>query len=149
MTRKTWSMALVGMLGGAAILAAAEKAKPAQDDLSVVKRAVASNSTASAPAGPQAEAQPTPRAAARGHEPQWFKVRVVDKASGKKKVTVNMPLALVKALGDDLPVDWPCGEATREVRSSLKISEVLAALEAGQDLVQVDDDESEVRVWVE
>jgi len=148
MTRTTWSMTLVGILGGAALLAAGQQAKPAQDDLSVVKRAVASDTTTSAPARPQAEAQPAPRTAARGHEPQWFKVRVVDKASGKKKVTVNMPLALVKALGDDLPVDWPCGEHAR-VRSSLKISEVLAALEAGQDLVEVDDDESEVRVWVE
>jgi hypothetical protein len=145
-------MTLVGMLGGAALVAAGEPAKPAQDDLSVVKRAVASDTTASAPARPaaaaQAAAQPAPRTAARGHEPQWFKVRIVDKASGRKKVTVNMPLALVKALGDDLPVDWSCGEHAR-VRSSLKISEVLAALEAGQDLVQVDDDESEVRVWVE
>jgi hypothetical protein len=148
MTRTTWSMALVGMLGGAAFLTAAEQPKPVQDDLSVVKRAVASDATASAPARLQAEEQPAPRAAARGHEPQWFKVRIVDKATGKKKVTVNMPLALVKALGDDMPVDWPCGDHTR-VRSSLKVSEVLAALEAGQDLVQVDDEESEVRVWVE
>jgi hypothetical protein len=148
MTRTTWSMALVGMLGGAAFLTAAEQPKPAQDDLSVVRRAVATDATASTPVRPQADAQPAPRAAARGHEPQWFKVRIVDKASGKKKVTVNMPLALVKALGDDLPVDWPCGEHAR-VRSSLKVSEVLAALEAGQDLVQVDDEESEVRVWVE
>jgi len=92
MTRTTWSMTLVGILGGAALLAAGQQAKPAQDDLSVVKRAVASDTTTSAPARPQAEAQPAPRTAARGHEPQWFKVRVVDKASGKKKVTVNMPL---------------------------------------------------------
>lgn len=148
MTRTTGSMALVGMLGGAALLTAADQPKPAQDDLAVVKRAVASDTTASAAARPQADEPPAPRAAARGHEPQWFKVRVVDKASGKKKVTVNMPLALVRALGDDLPVDWPCGDHAR-VRSSLKVSEVLAALEAGQDLVQVDDEESEVRVWVE
>jgi len=147
MTRTTCSIALVGMLGGAA-LTAAEQPKAAQDDLAVVKRAVAADATAMTPARPQADPQPAPRAAAPGHEPQWFKVRVVDKASGKKKVTVNMPLALVRALGDDLPVDWPCGDHAR-VRSSLKVSDVLAALEAGQDLVQVDDEDSEVRIWVE
>ena len=59
-----------------------------------------------------------------------------------------MPLSLVKALGDEMPVDWPCGEG-RRIHSTLRMSEMLAALESGQDLVQVDDEDSEVRVWVE
>jgi hypothetical protein len=148
MTRTAWSMALVGVLGGAVLLAAAERAKPKEDDLSLVKRAVAQNQAASAPARPQAEARPAPRGAVRSQDPRWFKIRVVDKGTRKNKVTVNLPITLVRALGDDMPIDWPCGEGSR-VRSTLKMSEVLAALEAGQDLVQVDDDDSEVRVWVE
>ena len=116
---------------------------------SLVKRAVASNQAVSPAARPQAEVRPAPKAALRDHDPQWFKVRVVDKATGKRKVTVNLPLAVVKALGDDMPIDWPCGGRESRVRSTIKLSEVLSALEAGQDLVQVDDDDSEVRVWVE
>jgi hypothetical protein len=127
------------------VLTAAQASKPKDDDLALVKRAVAQNS---APAAlPQAETPPAPRTSSRTHEAQWFKVRVVDKATGKKKVTVNMPLSLVKALGDDMPVDWPCGEG--RIHSTLRMADVLAALESGQDLVQVDDEDEEVRVWVE
>jgi NaMN:DMB phosphoribosyltransferase len=154
MRRTTASLAVVAALGGAVLLAAAEGPKPKEDDLALVKRAVAlkavaQNQGVSAPARPQAEVKPAPRATVRDHDPQWFKVRVVDKATGKRKVTVNLPLAVVRALGDDMPIDWPCGGRDSRVRSSIKLSEVLATLEAGQDLVQVDDDDSEVRVWVE
>ena len=144
MTR-TGSMALVGVLGLSVSTAAAQGSKPKEDDLALVKRAVAQNAapTAQRPA----EAPSAARAQSRSDEPRWFKVRVVDKATGKRKVTVNMPLSLVKALGDDMPVDWPCGEG--RIHSTLRMSEVLAALESGQDLVQVDDEDSEVRVWVE
>jgi len=149
MTRTTASLAVAAVLGGTVLLAAAEAQKAKDDDLALVKRAVAANPAASPAARPQAEVRPAPRAAVRDHDPQWFKVRVVDKATGKRKVTVNLPLAVVKALGDDMPIDWPCGGRDSRVRSTLKLSEVLSALEAGQDLVQVDDDDSEVRVWVE
>jgi hypothetical protein len=149
MTRTTTSLAAAAVLGGAVLLAAAEGAKPKEDDLALVKHAVAQNQTPIAPARPQAEVRPAPRAAARSHDPQWFKIRVVDKATRKSKVTVNLPLAVVKVLGDDMPIDWPCGDRDSRVRSTIKLSEVLSALEAGQDLVQVDDDDSEVRVWVE
>ena len=145
MTRTAWSVAFVGVLGISVSIAVAQGSQPKEDDLALVKRAVAQN--AAPTERPQAEAPSAPRAASRSHEPQWFKVRVVDKATGKKKVTVNMPLSLVKALGDEMPVDWPCGEG--RIHSTLRMSEVLAALESGQDLVQVDDEDSEVRVWVE
>lgn len=145
MRSTAWGVAVAGVLGGAVVLAGAET-PAATDDLAVVKQAVARNEAA-APAREVQEAKPAPRARSAAGEPQWFKVRVVDKATGKKKVTVNMPLTLVRALGDDLPVDWPCDGG--RVRSRIKVSEVLAALEAGQDLVQVDDEDSEVRVWVE
>ena len=158
--KPTTASLAVAVLAGMAFLAAAEPARRKEDDLTLVKRAVAQNPPAtravaqnprvSTIAQPQAEAKPAPRASSRGADPQWFKIRVVDKATGKKKVTVNLPLSVVRALGDEMPIVWPCGgpEAER-VRSTLKLSEVLSALEAGQDLVQVDDDDSEVRVWVE
>jgi hypothetical protein len=139
------SIAFLGVLGLSVATAAAQSTKPKEDDLALVKRAVAQNAAPAARS--QAEAPSAPRASSRSHEPQWFKVRVVDKATGKKKVTVNMPLSLVKALGDDMPVDWPCGEG--RIHSTLRMADVLAALESGQDLVQVDDEDSEVRVWVE
>ena len=146
MTRTAWSMVFVGVLGIAVLTAAAQGAKPNDDDLALVKRAVAQN--AAPAARPPAEETSAERAVSRSAEPRWFKVRVVDKVTGKKKVTVNMPLSLVRALGDEMPVDWPCGEG-RRIHSTLRTSEVLAALESGQDLVQVDDEDSEVRVWVE
>ena len=158
--KPTTATLAVAVLAGMAFLAAAEPARHKEDDLALVKRAVAEspattrvvagNAAAAPAAGPQAETKTSPRASSRGADPQWLKVRVVDKVTGKKKVTVNMPLSLVRALGDEMPIDWPCGGAeAAHVRSTLKLSQVLAALEAGQDLVQVDDEDSEVRVWVE
>ena len=133
MTRTTGSLALVAVLGGAVLLAAAEGAKPKDDDLALVKKAVAQqtvaqNQPARPAVRPPVEARPAPRAAVRDREPQWFKVRVVDKATGKRKVTVNLPLSVVKALGDDMPVNWPCGGLDSKVRSNVKLSQLLSAL---------------------
>ena len=90
------------------------------------------------------------QAAHTGREPQWFKVRVVDRGTGRKKVTINLPLSLVRALGDDT-IDWGCrsGEGNREKCHSVRLSEVLRSLEAGQELVEIEDDEATVKVWVE
>jgi hypothetical protein len=126
-------------LGGLVRAAAQETA----DDLTVVKRAVAQ---ASAPAAPAVKpAAPAPRAS----KPTWFKVRVVDKGSKKGRVTVNLPLALVRAFGDT-PFDWKCGGDEHPARRcSIKVADVLEALEAGQELVEVDDENSIVKIWVE
>ena len=158
MKRKTAAIAIVMVtLGG---LALAGTLGPADDDLAVVKKAVArpaAKAASASPAAPVLKAQaatPAPSAApgplARsGREPQWFKVRVVDKASGRKKVTVNLPLSLVRALGDE-PIDWGCHDrAERERCHTIKISDVLRSLEAGQELVEIEDEEATVRVWVE
>ena len=133
----------------------------AEDDLAVVKKAVAERPAPAvlpaapvvAPAGqepappedpaPAAKAAPRPRP---GKEPQWLKVRVVEKAG--KRVSVNLPLALVRALGDDWPIDLPCGRCGKE-RPRMTVGEVLRTLDSGQDLVQIDDEEATVRVWVE
>ncbi len=111
------------------------------DDLAVVKRAVASAPAVSATRGD--EAAPQRR---KGAEPQWFKVRIVDKGAKKARVTINLPLSLVRALGDDVPLDLGCHP---RCASAVKLSEILASLDAGQSLVEIDDDDAHVRVWLE
>jgi hypothetical protein len=156
--KATWLLALV-LAGGSA------RAGSVEDDLTVVKKAVAQRAQASAStqasarppgSGEPAKASPAPAAASqekdatrvrarKGMEPQWLRVRVVEKAG--KKVSINLPLALVRAMGDDLPIGLDCGREGR--RSTLTVGEVLRALDSGQDLVQVDDEDGNVRVWVE
>jgi hypothetical protein len=128
-----------------------------EDDLAVVKRAVTGEKVAQvAPDAPppRSVTGDEPARAARpargaGKEPTWLKVRVTEKGSNRKKVTVNLPLALVRAVGNGWPrIDFACGEE-RHARCEVRISEMLAALEAGQDLVEIDDEDQMVRVWVE
>ncbi len=144
MSKRAWILAAAigatALAVGGLVRAAVQEGA---DDLAVVKRAVAQAPSAAAPA---AKAQaPAPRSG----KPTWFKVRVVDKGSKKTRVTVNMPLALVRALGD-APIDWKCGTDERPGhRCSIKVADVLEALEAGQELVEVDDENSIVKVWVE
>jgi hypothetical protein len=123
----TWLLAFV-------LAGASARAGSVEDDLRVVKKATESSE------------KDAPRARARkGTEPQWLRVRVVEKAG--KKVSVNLPLALVRALGDDIPIGPHCGREGKGM--TLTIGEVLRALDSGQDLVQVDDEDAKVRVWVE
>jgi hypothetical protein len=155
---------------GAAEMAAARVAASGEDDLAIVKKAVASPAAArarepgpapgstkaalpaatagrvAAVAQPVPEARPLPRA---GREPQWFKVRVTERGTGRKKVTINLPLSLVRALGDDT-IDWGCrGDGDSRHCRTVRLSEVLRSLEAGQELVEVEDEDSTVKVWVE
>lgn len=109
------------------------------DDLTVVKRAVSQ----------RASLQETGRRPA-GEKPQWLKVRVIEKASRHARVSVNLPLALVRLLGETCPViDWHC-RAAEGGRCSVRVADVLRALESGErQLVEVDSDEASVKVWVE
>jgi hypothetical protein len=170
-----WVLALAGLAG----LAGAGVVGSSEDDLAIVKKAVASpapsraresrpasaSTKAQPPSGladevrvpaPEGragaaahavpEARPLPRA---GREPQWFKVRVVEHGTGRAKVTINLPLSLVRALGDDA-IDWGCrGEGDLRQCHRVRLSEVLRSLEAGQELVEVVDEEATVKVWVE
>lgn len=113
------------------------------DDLSVVKHAVSANPSAAA----RDEASPVPEKQ-KGAAPQWLKVRVVDKTTHKTKVTVNLPLALVHAMGDDFPVNLGC-HGNGDKKAHVRLGEILKSLEAGQDIVQVDEEDQTVRVWVE
>jgi hypothetical protein len=164
------------VLGAALAIAAAGVviAASAEDDLAVVKRAVARQQVAR-PAAPASTSPATAaveepvtrrerkdeagerrsdaRSATGGRDLRWFKVRITDKGSQKTRVSVNVPIALVRALGEDFPIDigrhgeW---RGTREGREKMiRLGEVLATLEAGHSLVEIDDDDATVRIWVE
>lgn len=116
----------------------------AEDDLAVVKKAVGSETAA-----PQKSEAPKAKAteARKGDEPRWLKVRIEDRTQKKAKVSVNLPLDLVRALDEDedLPLDF--GHHARH--SKLRLTDVLRALRSGQEFVTIEDEESTVRVWVE
>jgi hypothetical protein len=118
--------------------ALAVAAAASDDDLTVVKRAVSQRA-------PMQEAGRPPA----GEKPQWLKVRVVEKASRHSRVSVNVPLALVRLLGETCPViDWHC--RAEGGRCAVRVADVLRALESGErQLVEVDSDDALVRVWVE
>jgi hypothetical protein len=107
------------------------------DDLTVVKRAVAQR------ASMQEGRLPA------GEKPQWLRVRVIEKTSRHSRVSVNLPLALVRLLGETCPViDWHC--RAEGGRCAVRVADVLHALESGdRQLVEVDSDDALVRVWVE
>jgi hypothetical protein len=109
----------------------------ADDDLAVVKKAVAQSS----PAAPEAEGQRADRPPS--DKLRWLKVRITEKTG--KKVSINLPLSFARAVGEDWPVNIGC----RKGASRLTLGEILRSLEAGQDIVEVDSDDAKVRVWVE
>jgi len=111
------------------------------DDLTVVKRAVEQAATETPQAAPEEEAAPR-----SGAKPQWLRVRVTE--SNGKKIRVNLPLALARAVSD-WPLDFGCGSHGERRRCKIRVSEVLEALDAGQSLVEVDDGGTTVRIWVE
>jgi len=133
---------------GAAIVAPAA-AEHAEDDLQAVRKAVlASARTQLKPPaedpGTAAEAKPRPR---RG-EPMWFRVRIVEKAGKRARVSLNLPIGLVRSVGDDWPIPSRHGCRKRD-RCGVTLGEILRALDSGQALVDIEDDEATVRVWVE
>jgi hypothetical protein len=131
-----------------AALAAPAAADRAEDDLQLVRKAVASSSRL-AQARPPAEeplAAAETKPAPRKSDPQWFRVRIVEKAGKRARVSINLPLGFARALGEDWPVS-PRGRCRRDHCPTL--GEVLGALDSGQSLVEIEDDETTVRVWVE
>lgn len=162
----TLGVAMAVLAGAAAAVGAASTA---DDDLAVVKKAVSKEEprpavVARAEANPSTPARPGeaaplltgddgPRPGRKlsgGREPQWLKIRVVERGSKPSRVSVNLPFAFVKGLADDdggFPIDWKCRSHGKPC--SVDIGAIVRALEAGQELVQVDADDSTVRVWVE
>ena len=132
------------LAGGFALTAGMAWAQPADDDLAVVRRAVAIGEDAGTARRPAVTREASAR---QGGKPEWLRVRVQEKGAKRAKVSINVPLALAQALGEDFPVSWHCHEDGGRCR--VKLSDVLKALESGQDLVEVDDEDTTVRVWVE
>ena len=142
----------VSLLGAA--LASPAAAGSADDDLQAVKRAVmasnAHNAQQSRPLPEDPAQAPEAKPERRGKsEPFWFKVRVVEKANRRAKVSINLPIGLVRALGDDWPVYPSGGGCSKRDRCKITLGEMLRALDGGQSLVEIEDDEASVRVWVE
>jgi hypothetical protein len=122
------------VLMGAASAAPAQPADGgAEDDLAVVKRAVEKEDAAPAPQ------------ARRTDQGRWFRVRIEE--SGGTKVKINLPLGIVRELDDHVPLDWNCGRKRRGCH--FRLSEILDQLDSGQDLVEIKDATSTVRVWVD
>ena len=144
---KRYAVMAGGLLLWAGMLAGDQAARAGgpDDDLAVVKRAVAQTTTTPAPPALQDD---RPVARPSGAKPQWLRVRVTEKNG--KRVRINMPLSLVRAVSD-WPIDFGCGDWDGDRRRcKLRISEVLDALDAGQTLVEVDEDGgAKVRIWIE
>jgi hypothetical protein len=145
MWRTAAFIACAMLAGGVAHAQPAEGA--ADDDLAVVKRAVAKDEGV-----PEREAADEPRRPAvergEGHRldrARWFRVRIEE--SKGARVRVNVPLALVRGLGDDVPFDWGCKRGRHRCRMSL--TEVLDLLDEGQDLVEIKDANATIRIWVD
>ena len=143
-----WAAALCGLLSAAGVAAAPAGVR--DDDLQVVKRAV--QDKAAPPAAQEkspaldADEKQAPRSPTAS--PRWLRVRISE--PGGKRVRVNLPLSLARAVGD-WPIDIGCHRRDGKARScaSLRLSELLQALDKGESLVEIEDEGTSVRVWVE
>jgi hypothetical protein len=137
MTIRIWLAA--GLLS---LSAGAVGAGSADDDLSIVRKAVAQSATPSPAASPtraEREEAPAPKDKA---VLRWLKVRVQERTG--KRISINLPLSLARAVSD-LPFDFDCGHH----RCKLSVGDILRSFDTGQELVQVDKEDATVRVWVE
>jgi hypothetical protein len=129
------------------VLGAAALSRAAEDDLSVVKKAVSAQ--ASRPQAASATRPATSSETKRENEPRWLKVRIEDRGAKRAKVSVNVPLELVKALDDD-GGELPMLHGHKDGKGkAIRLGDVLRALHSGQDIVQIEDEESVIRIWVE
>jgi len=137
MGKRAWGWVAAGLLAGTF-------AAGADDDLALIKKAVAQNEPAAAPSA-------KPATPAKKTEPQWLRVRVEPKGERKGRIKVNVPLAFVRAVGQDLPLEFGdgCHREHKESYCGLKLSEVLKTLDSGESLVEIDGEDETVRVWVE
>ena len=138
---KTAAFIACGVLGGWAHAQPAEGT--ADDDLAMVKRAVEKGGSRGPSSTPPAPAVRRPH---RLDQARWFRIRIEENKG--TKVKVNLPLGVVRSLGDDMPVDWGCRGSRRPCRT-FKLSEVLDLLEAGEHLVEIKDLQSTIRIWVD
>ena len=137
------SLFAVFVVAALAVPAAADRA---EDDLQVVKKAVGSSSPVAQARPPAEEPAPEAKPAPRKADPRWFRVRITEKGSKHGHVSINLPIGIARALGEDWPVA-PHGECHRDHCQT--IGEILRALDSGQSLVEIDDEEASVRVWID
>ncbi len=140
------TLAALVLLGALATPVAADRAS---DDLAAVRKAVASSGETRAmpaedPAQPPAVAKAKPQP--RKGSPHWFRVRIVEKADKHSRVSIDLPLGLVRALGED----WPLPECRHHERDHwTTIGDLLRALDSGQSLLNIEDEDASIRVWVD
>jgi hypothetical protein len=139
------------------------------DDLAIVKKATASPAPKAASPAPRVvaeahaieppdvddppDAPPPPRVRrSSGREPRWLRVRVIEHGRKRGGVTVNVPIAIARALGDDFPIEVGCHRRHHRAGRdcpTLRLGDVLRTLASGEDLVAIDDHDTTVRVWVD
>ncbi len=136
MRGSVWAVAVLALAPAVALAGSAD------DDLAVVKKAVAQSSPPADERAPARAESPRPPDS-RPEKMRWLKVRVTERTG--KRVSINVPLSFARVLGEDWPVNLGC----RRGASRVTLGEILRSLEAGQDLVEVDSDDAKVRVWVE
>jgi len=102
-----------------------------KDDYQVIKKAVQENPK-SQPVG----------------EAKWFKVLVIDKASGQEKVKVTLPISLVEMLAS-----WAENKdfKMKGRDDAMKIQELMNQLKkAGpMSIIEVNDEDEMVKIWLE
>lgn len=158
-------LAVVKKATGAAGEKAARTASPAAAAVAARARAVetpppprdeprADDLDAMEPPEPELErdtAPPTRMRRGSGREPRWFRVRVIEHGRKRGGVTINLPIGIARALGDDFPIELGCHRhhgRRGEPCPTLRLGDVLRSLASGEDLVAIDDDDTTVRVWV-
>ena len=147
---KAWGLAAMALWLAFGAPAAAEQA---DDDLATVRKATGGAAVARAERTGSAAVERTAAAReetarparARDREPHWLRVRVVEKSGKRARVSVNLPLVVARLLGDD----WPIHGCRRCESRGTTVGEVLRALDAGEALVEIDDEDASVRVWVD
>jgi hypothetical protein len=131
----------------AAPLTPAARADRADDDLAAVKKAVGGTVAEARPAAEkEAEKEEARPARPAKRDGKWLRVRVTERGGKHGKVSVNLPLGLARAFGEDWPIR---GSSRCEEGHRLTLGDVLRALDSGQSLVEIDDEEASVRVWVD
>jgi len=93
------------------------------------------------------EGTPPPGKAAGDGKNRWFRVRVTDMRTGKRKVNVNVPMGLVE-IGARIGARF--GERKGADLGEVDLAELMNAVRSGAEgkLVEVDDEESGEHVEV-
>ncbi|MBC7363195.1 MAG: hypothetical protein H5U07_01470 [Candidatus Aminicenantes bacterium] len=102
-----------------------------RDDYRVIKKAVEDN----------------PKAELKG-EAKWFKVLVIDNKTGKEKVKITMPIALVEIFircAEDKEVKLKSTEARLNMEELLKELKKAGPLS----MVEINEEDETVKVWLE